>query len=526
MTTKEYSKMAILEQSMIQKADKGIFVVDKDYNLNKTSLVIPKGMTIDLRGGSINNGTLVLNDTLLENMNKGCINARVEGTIRNSVIYTSTIGGINNLGLSDYSGMTIYCDQDESNVTTPIVISEANVNADTSTVFDGMNNDFSCASNFFILQYSSRNVTIKNFHATAQHSAGYIEFERMNSSANVTNIIVRDNTITGFSLGMSINGGAAAEYVVRDCLVTNNSIYNAIGTTSGHGYGIHLANAKDCTVSGNYISNCDRHAIYHAFGDGNTISGNTIFNHRSNYPIGECGVSYSAIDVARRSTNLTITGNSIINCYSIGILLSSHSPNREDGSPVVFPEKYGLMENIVISNNTIVSSGNTDATNGLPSVMIGTELPPPIIPEDINTYYVKNVEIKNNHFIRSNTEMQKCIRVVQCKSVDVTGNSFQFNALTTGHSRALIEFYSQFASLMPMTSFVSDNIFTPLNDIYDYNIYCISFLNEVNNSLFDITVMGNTINNQYSGGHQNYKVYQPIGITSIAGPNLHLQAGT
>ena len=78
--------MAILEQSMIQKANKGIFVVDKDYNLNKTSLVIPKGMTIDLRGGSINNGTLVLNDTLLENMNKGCINARVEGTIRNSVI--------------------------------------------------------------------------------------------------------------------------------------------------------------------------------------------------------------------------------------------------------------------------------------------------------------------------------------------------------------------------------------------------------------------------------------------------------
>jgi hypothetical protein len=77
-----------------------------------------------------------------------------------------------------------------------------------------------------------------------------------------------------------------------------------------------------------------------------------------------------------------------------------------------------------------------------------------------------------------------------------------------------------------MTSFVSDNIFTPLNDIYDYNIYCISFLNGVNNSLFDITVMGNTINNQNSGGHQNYKVYQPIGITSIAGPNLHLQAGT
>lgn len=59
MNTKDFSKMAILDQSVLQKAEKGRFFVDKDYNLNKARLVVPKGMTIDLNSGSINNGTLL-----------------------------------------------------------------------------------------------------------------------------------------------------------------------------------------------------------------------------------------------------------------------------------------------------------------------------------------------------------------------------------------------------------------------------------------------------------------------------------
>jgi len=57
MKTKDLSKMAIVDRSVIQKFEKGRFVIDKDYNLNDARLVVPKGITIDLSNGSINNGT-------------------------------------------------------------------------------------------------------------------------------------------------------------------------------------------------------------------------------------------------------------------------------------------------------------------------------------------------------------------------------------------------------------------------------------------------------------------------------------
>lgn len=527
MIEKDLSKMAIMDQSFFQNAKNGKLVIDKDYNLNKATLVVPNGMTIDLSGGTINNGTLVLDDTLLENMNTGSIDARIEGTLRNTIIYTASIGGINNLHLSDYSDMTVYCNQNESNVNNTIIISGVNNSGNTNTVFDGMNHSFTCSSTFFSIRNGSRNVTIKRFTATAVTTATEIDFQEMLSSVGVKDITITNNTINGFRVGMSINGGAAANCYVQDCTVSYNTIHNAKGTTSGHGYGVHLANARYCTVHSNNIYNSDRHSIYHAFGDHNTISCNNILNHRSNYPIGECGVSYSAIDVARRSTNLAIVSNTISNCYSIGIIISSHSPNRESPTPTsVFPEKYGIMDNIYVINNTFSNSNNTDATNGLPSIMVGTNLSTPILPEDLNTYYVNHVEITNNLFARSSTEKMKCIRVVQCKSTKIMGNNFQFNALTTSHSRELIEYYDQFANLTPMISDVKDNTFVATQNINSYIVYCVSFQTGINNSLFDITISNNILSNQYSGTHQNYKIYKPVGIAASAGSNLHLQTET
>jgi len=79
MKEKDLSKMAIMDQSVFQNAKNGKLVIDKDYNLNKAKVVVPKGMTIALRGGTINNVILVLDDTLLENMSTGSIDARIEG---------------------------------------------------------------------------------------------------------------------------------------------------------------------------------------------------------------------------------------------------------------------------------------------------------------------------------------------------------------------------------------------------------------------------------------------------------------
>ena len=158
--------------------------------------------------------------------------------------------------------------------------------------------------------------------------------------------------------------------------------------------------------------------------------------------------------------------------------------------------------------------------------MVGTNLSTPILPEDLDTYYVNHVEITNNLFARSSTEKMKCIRVVQCKSTKIIGNNFQFNALNTSHSRELIEYYDQFSNLTQMTSEVKENSFVATQNIFSYSVYCVSFQTGINNSLFDITVSNNILSNQYSGTHQNYKIYKPVGIAASAGSNLHLQTET
>jgi parallel beta-helix repeat protein len=526
MEKKDFKTMPVLTQKALENS-KGVFIVDKDYNLDNSKLVVPRGMTIKFEKGSLNNGSLMLDDTLLDGLEKGCLNVNIEGSLRNEDIYTSQLSnGINSLAGLSLSGKTVHCDQNESYFNT-IVIDGLNSNGTTNTIFDGENHTFICSNTFFSIRHGSKNVTIKNFIATAASTVTEIDFQEMLSSVGVENITISGNHINGFKIGMSINGDSTANSFVSSCTVKNNTIMNAIGTTPNHGYGIHLANARFCTVSGNWISNCDRHSIYHAYGDHNTISGNHIVNHRSNFPTGECGVSFSAIDVARRSTNLTISGNSIVNCYSIGIILASHSPSRETPAPaVVFNEKYGVMDEIKILNNTFVSTNNTDSTNGLPSIMVGTELSTPILPGELNTYYIQKVEILNNTFARSNTEQMRCIRVVHCKDTKISGNTFQFNAPTTGHTRELVEFYAQFANQTTMTSKVLSNTFVASNNISNYSVFCISFQNGVNNSQFSIEVSGNTLTNQYSGSNQNYKLYKPIGITAIAGPNLTLQAET
>lgn len=525
-----FTTMIILNQTELNSIESpiGVYNIEEDYTLNGGTLPIPNGKTLKFIGGTINNGTLQFNNNLLQDLTDGSINARITGTVHNTTLYTKQISGINNLGLSNYSGKTIFCDQDENNVSLGIIISNANIDNETDeTIFDGGNHSFTCSTTFFSIRNGSRRVTIKRFNAIAVATATEIDFLEMPSSVGVSNIKVLGNHIDSFKIGVSINGEASVSCHVDNCVVSNNTILNARGTTPNHGYGIHLANAHNCTISGNWISNCDRHSIYHAFGDNNTISGNHIVNHRSNYPIGECGVSYSAIDVERRSTNLTISGNSIVNCYSIGIILASHSPYRETPAPsVIYPEKYGVMDNIHIYNNSFVSTNNTDSTNGLPSIMVGTELPGSITSDDLNTYYVNKVEIMNNMFARSYTEQMKCIRVVHCRDTKISGNTFQFNALTTGHTRELVEFYSQFANLTPMVSKVSENTFTASNNISNYSVYCVSFQEGVNNSSFNIEVSGNTLTNQYSGNIQNYKLYKPVGISSIAGTNLTLQTET
>lgn len=499
----------------------GVYNIVEDYTILGGTFTMPADKTLKFNGGTINNGTLELNNTLLQDMVDGCINARITGTVQNTILYTKKISGINNLGLSNYSGMTIYCDQNETNVSTGIVINGANATSNTTeTVFDGLNNSFFCSTTFFTIGEGSKKVTIQNFNATALSNAGNIDFEKMNSSPNISNITVQGNHITGFAVGISINGDLQ-NCEVYSCTVKNNEIYNAKGINSGQGYGIHLANARNCEVSNNLIVNSGRHSIYHAYGCGNQILNNSILNHKMTELE---TVPRSAIEVLRKSTNLTIRGNYIYNSYNVGILLFAFPHSYDDSSDTDFNGKYGCIDCITIDNNTFVTSGISGNLGGLPSIMLGYLYNGDNTPHtSFNTYYVNRVTISNNHFVKVNTEAFGCIRIDQCRIPTISGNTFTFVTPSTGHETDLIEIRSAFKNDESMEAEIKNNAFNAQNPITNYSIFCVGNLLNINNSLFNVTVENNTLSNTYSPTPGFY-IYQPVGITSIAGSNLTLQS--
>ena len=207
--------------------------------------------------------------------------------------------------------------------------------------------------------------------------------------------------------------------------VVDNTILNARGTEGGQGYGIHLANARNCLIMGNTIENSDRHSIYHAYGDHNSIIGNTIRNHRINHATPSELAPRSAIEVLRKSTNLSIIGNVISNCYNVGILVYAFPPSHETTDPTKY-FKYGCIENITIQGNYFTISGISGDLGGLMPIMIGYIYDSSVQYSEFVNYHVNDVKIKNNIFQKTNTEALGCIRIDQCLAPSIFNNTFKF----------------------------------------------------------------------------------------------------
>lgn len=506
MNTKDFSKMAILDQSVLQKAEKGRFVVDKDYNLNGAKLVVPKGMTIDLSSGSINNGTLVLDDVLLENMSAGCIDARIEGTVRNSTIYTSDIGGIDNLGVN-LSGKTIYCNIENDVVNNTIILND--INTSLTTIFDGMYKPITCNEDLFHIHGQS-NIIIKNFIANANSNILDLEFENMvTTEADVTGIQIYSNIVNGFSVGISLNNDSST-YTVSYCTVHDNYIKNCLGSTSGHGYGIHLANARHCTVSHNEIRNCERHAIYHAYGEYNTISYNTIKNHCKNLTT----YNYlAALEIGRKSKNVTVSYNTFENNNNICLLVYSPLPSNDGTQGLGRPWRYGKCEQIYIQNNTFDRGSLTGTIGNLPFIFIGWE--GAFYPSLSNVgKVVVDVHISNNTFKKNGGENHKCILIYQCEQLTIIGNTFELGLPSPPQSSEYLVFQipHQYISANSSQIIVTQNIFNYLSTGLG-NLYLLgedlSLINTSNSPYYHLVWYNNTLQNQIIGGNTMYKIYNP-----------------
>ncbi len=507
--------MQILNQTVLPtlESSPGIYSISNDYSLNGATLSIPSGKTLYFNGGSISNGTLSLNGTLLNNLEDDSINARIVGTILNTVIYTSQIGGINNLGLSDYSGMTIYCNQDESSVSSTICISGVNANGNTATVFDGMNNSFHCNVPFFKLQNGSQNVTVRNFVATTNTSSdkNFFDTDR-DTTKGYSGIHVYNNHITGFTVGISL--GNEAENLTVTGTITGNYIFDCLGTTSGKGYGIHLANAYNCWVVGNHITNCERHAIYHAYGSYNTIQYNTISEFRKNLTE---SAPQAAIDVSRKSSHVTVSYNTFTSCNGVCIMVYTCTPAEDsDGEDNLF--RYGNADNIVISNNTFNMGYLTGDLFGLTYIMIGYSTPcHGYSARAAAQTLIMDVVINNNTFNKLQSDSQKCIRIDQCVELSVINNAFNLklpDSPNPNTHRTIFNFQDTTVPDSVMTATISGNTFSYIGTNPGADIFLIgddvSLFSSSINSDYIIYWSSNSLQNQYIGSVTNYYLYEGI----------------
>lgn len=195
------------------------------------------------------------------------------------------------------------------------------------------------------------------------------------SGATLTNIRVIGCEVVDATLGIGFSADGAGS--IRGLLYQGNRVKNIIGTTSGNGYGLHVAisdtvNPSAVRMIGNIIESAQRHSIYCAKAQGATISGNHVLNHRD---ANKNSTILPAIVVAR-SANVSVVGNVIQRPAGGGIMLGGPNPSTlaghyevvgntfsdpQDGAALAYigqqdPVAEGIPAHVDFSHNTLAST--------------------------------------------------------------------------------------------------------------------------------------------------------------------------
>ena len=75
----------VLTQEMISEANT-IYIIQYDYNLDEESITIPENCILEFDGGSVNNGSVVFDNTAIESSKPCFIDCNISGTLANDVI--------------------------------------------------------------------------------------------------------------------------------------------------------------------------------------------------------------------------------------------------------------------------------------------------------------------------------------------------------------------------------------------------------------------------------------------------------
>lgn len=428
-------------------------------------------------------------------------------------IYTSQIGGV--AGLAKYASLsdcTVYFDKEEETDYTIVL-----TNVENAT-FDGMQTALVCKSTLFRIDGGCKDIEICNFNAEAKkgHSP---DFQCMTSTNNENvrkNIYIHDNHLRGFSMAISLGAdNVRPGKGVRNSKVYNNRIVGTQGTTPGTGYGIHLANARNCEVYNNYLENTTRHAIYHAWGRDNRIWGNTIVHHRMNVDFDKesTGIIKAAVAIFRDSRNVLVDNNTFIDNNNVSI----HVYSYPDGL-FMNEARYADMRRITIKDNHFINNGIHSVSTSsstievdYPAIMIGFNAYNPYTAP--HQYFIKDVTITGNQFENLNTNCQQCIRIYECSQLNISDNEFVFSHssdLSDDKFWYIISLETDFKAYTSFTANITRNTFTTNNTHTKAHVYVFNEL--ANFKAFPknkIIVKDNKFSNQQGHDGLRYRQYYP-----------------
>ena len=305
-----------------------------------------------------------------------------------------------------------------------------------------------------------------------------------------------------------------------------NHIFGTVGTEAGYGYGIHLANAYSCTVNDNYIEHSTRHAIYNAWGNGNAITDNIIKEHWKNVgmvnppsqqPSRGLDKTRAALAVYRKSVGITISGNSFIDSFNTSIALVSIPDVLGQNYDT---RKYGMMTSIAITGNSFTHTGPHDTTDTNinhkhPAIKIGEAMSY----ENIQTgFLINQVLVKDNSFYALNSDFLTFCHIYQCNNIELKGNSLTFSSYNFNSPiiHLLVAFNNANINYLTMNVNVLNNTFVMLNTSPQTYV-TVSAFSDVSahfNSGSQMTILNNTLVNQYVSGIQMYQLYYNFNATA------------
>jgi len=326
-----------LTSSMMQDQNK-VYVISYDYTISG-SLTVPSGCALEFAGGSINGGTLVLDDTYLYGNIKFGTGITVSGTCRNDTAYQKWFSGNNVDAWHRFINNTdgVSCFAYTFGIYTPTVYVSKEVDNKGFVTIKGNG-----ATLMFAYTQSARAITIKPKNSDTYTSAsitqsapkGSTEIHVSNASSFSVGdtIAVRDNTDYSFSPHRSTYRHcefANISAISGDTITVDHPLYGTYSHTGNinvYGFNAITCNIENLTIAVSNPSDVTASfigiAVHQSFGG--KMENVKVRDFRTNIILYSCGRT-TVCGCSSKVTNIQASGNdsyglSVSGCQNINIV--------------------------------------------------------------------------------------------------------------------------------------------------------------------------------------------------------------